>query len=86
MSDLPLWMFLILIVYPLLLLLPTVATQSLALVIKWLKLYAQRVFVLSQLLGNVTGIAPEGKIVGFDRGRVGGPPFTLPSLLLLALA
>ncbi len=67
------------------LVLPTVAVQSLALGIQWLKLYAQWVFLFRQLLGNVTGVTPEGEVVRFGQGRVGRPPVTLPIMQLLAL-
>lgn len=77
-------MFLILIVYSFLI--PSnVAVDSPALVGEWLELYAQRVFLLGQLFGNVTSITPEGEVVRIVVGGVGRPPAALLSRLLLAL-
>ncbi len=65
--------------------LPTVTVDSPALVVKWLKLYAQRVFLLGQLLGNVTCITPKGEVVRIVVGGVGRPPVALLVRCLLAL-
>jgi hypothetical protein len=67
------------------LVLPTVAIQGPAFGVEWLKLYAQRVFLLSQLLSDVTSITPKRKIVRIDRGRVERPPIAPLIVLFLAL-
>ena len=84
MGGLPFQMVLILIVYSFPIL-STVTVDSPTLVVKGLELYAQRVFLLGQLLGNVTSIAPEGEVVRIVVGGVGMPPAALLSRLLLAL-
>lgn len=68
------------------LVLPTVAADSPAFVVEWLELYAQRVFLLGQLLGNVTGITPQGEVVRIVVGGVGRPAVALLIWLLLALS
>ena len=69
---------------PLFLLSPAVSADSPSLSVEWVERDMERVFLRSQLLGNVTSVTPQGKIVRVGRGSV-RPPAALLVALLLAL-